>query len=231
VIAAGTLSLPEAVALDDDLVGVVGEPIEGALRQDRIVEERDPLLDGAVAGQHRGPSPMPLQDHFVEVAGLLRVESAQAEVVDDEHVGSEQPPQHLLGGVIGPGLVQHLEEAIGTQEEHVLAGAAGRVSECRSEEGLADADGSQEDHVLLPFDEAETEEVSDAIAIEGDGGVPDEALERLVFIEAGTHQPQAEALVVATLDFVGEHELEEVELREFRLPGVRHPVGQRRQQA
>jgi len=33
------LSLAEALALDDELLGVVGQPIERALRQDRVVED------------------------------------------------------------------------------------------------------------------------------------------------------------------------------------------------
>ena len=60
----------------------MGEPIESALRQDRVVEERDPLLDGAVAGDDgRGP-PMPLEQDLVEVIGLLGSKAPQGEVVD-----------------------------------------------------------------------------------------------------------------------------------------------------
>jgi hypothetical protein len=39
------LPLAIALALEDDLVRVVGQPVEGALGQDGIVEERDPLVD------------------------------------------------------------------------------------------------------------------------------------------------------------------------------------------
>jgi hypothetical protein len=39
----------EARTLHHDLMGPVGEAIEGAVRQDRIIEERDPFLDRAVA--------------------------------------------------------------------------------------------------------------------------------------------------------------------------------------
>ena len=42
-------SLPAVItfALDDDLIGVVGEPVQGALGEDRVIEEGDPLLDAA----------------------------------------------------------------------------------------------------------------------------------------------------------------------------------------
>jgi len=39
----GSLEFSVAFALHDDLVGVVGEAVDGALGQDRILEERDPL--------------------------------------------------------------------------------------------------------------------------------------------------------------------------------------------
>ncbi len=38
---AGPLAFSEALALHHDLVGVVGKPVEGALGEDRVVEERD----------------------------------------------------------------------------------------------------------------------------------------------------------------------------------------------
>ena len=41
-------ALPVAVALDDDLVAGVGEPVEGAVAQDGIVEEPELLIDGPV---------------------------------------------------------------------------------------------------------------------------------------------------------------------------------------
>ena len=50
-------SLPIAVSLDDDLVGGVGEPVEGAVAQDRVAEEPEPLVDAAVGGCDSRPSP------------------------------------------------------------------------------------------------------------------------------------------------------------------------------
>lgn len=43
-----TLPAAVAVALDDDLVGVVSEAVEGTLGEDGIVEQGDPFLDGSV---------------------------------------------------------------------------------------------------------------------------------------------------------------------------------------
>ena len=64
-------------------MGIVREPVERALRQDRIVEERDPLLDCPIGGQDRRGAPVALEDHLVEVARLLGREPAQAGVVDE----------------------------------------------------------------------------------------------------------------------------------------------------
>jgi len=73
-----------ALALHDHLIGIVGEAIEGALGQDGIVEEGDPFLDGPVGGDDGGAPAMTLDDHLVEVAGLLGIEAAESEVIDDE---------------------------------------------------------------------------------------------------------------------------------------------------
>jgi len=97
------------------------------------------------------------EDDLVEITGLLGVETAQAEVVDDEHVGGEQTTQHFLGGVIGTGLVEALEEVIGTQEADLVAGTAGGVAKSAGEEGFADTDGAEEDDVLVTFDKTEGE--------------------------------------------------------------------------
>ncbi len=68
MISSRALPLAEAVSLHDELVGVVCQAIEGALGEDRIVEQRDPLVDGAVAGEEGGGAAVALEDHLVEVA-------------------------------------------------------------------------------------------------------------------------------------------------------------------
>ena len=99
----GALSGAVAVAFHDDLVGVVGEAVEGALGEDGIVEEGDPLVDGPVGSDDGGGPTVALDDDLVEVAGLLGIEPAEPEVVDDEQVGSEEAPEDPLRGVVGAG--------------------------------------------------------------------------------------------------------------------------------
>ena len=189
---AGPLALAVALAFEGDLVGVVGEAIDGALGEDRIIEERDPLVDRPVRGNDRRGATVALEDDFVEVARLLGIEAAQREVVDDEDVGSEEAAEHPLGGVIGAGLVEVLEEVVGAQEEDVAAGAAGGVSQRAGEKRFPDADGAEEDGVLMALEEAETEEVADAIAIKGNGGVPVEAFQVLLLLESGAVESEGE---------------------------------------
>jgi hypothetical protein len=102
---------------------------------------------------------------------------------------------------------------VGAEEEHLVADAAGGVAEGGGEEGLADADGPHEERVLLALDEAEREEVADALAVEADGRIPVEGLEGLLGLEAGAREAQREVALIAARNLVVERELEEVELR------------------
>ena len=106
------------------------------------------------------------------------------EVVNDEQVGRSQAAQHLVGGVIGSGLMERPEHAIGAQEQDLGAGATGGVSQRAGQEGLAHTDGPHEDDVLAPLEEAEPEQIPDAIAVEGDGAIPVEVLEHDFLLEA-----------------------------------------------
>jgi hypothetical protein len=173
---------------------------------------------------------MPFDDKLVEVTRLLGIEPSQAEVIHDQEVGCQKPASNFLGRVVGPGLVEELEEAIGTQEEHGVACAAGRMAQRRRQEGLSHADRPHEDRVLSALEEAEAEQLLHPIAIEGDGCIPVERFEGLLFFEARTGESLVKALVVATIDLVLEQEFEELELTEFRLLRIRDPVGQCDQQ-
>lgn len=204
------------------------EPVDGALGENGVVEERDPLVDGAVTGDDGGGAAVALEDDLVEVAGLLGIEAPQAEVVDDQDVGGEQAAQDLLGRVIGAGLKEALEEVVGAKEAHLVSGTAGGVAESAGEEGFADADGAEEDHVLVAFDEAEGEEIADAVTVEGDRGLPVEAFEGVLLIEARLGEADAEVLVVAPIDLVLQDKLEQVDLGDLLLASVGDAVRERR---
>ena len=155
---AGRLGRAETGAVEDDLVGAMGETVQGAVRQDRIIEQSDPFVDRPVTGEDRGGPPVPLDEDIVEVARLLGGELAQAEVVEDEQVGGQPGPEFSLEGVIGAGLVEGLEQLRHGDEADPVAGAAGAVAEGTGEEGLADADGTAEDDVFLRGEPVEGKE-------------------------------------------------------------------------
>jgi len=61
------LAAAVAVALDDDLIGIVREAIEGALSEDGVVEEGDPFFDAAVGCHDGRGAPVAFDDDLVEV--------------------------------------------------------------------------------------------------------------------------------------------------------------------
>ncbi len=81
---------PVAGALDDDLVAGVGQAVESAVAEDRIVEEAEPFVHGPVAGDDEAGRPVAIEDELVEISGLLWGEPVQTEVVDDEEIGREE---------------------------------------------------------------------------------------------------------------------------------------------
>src|SRR2546428_229047 len=126
---ARALAFPVALALDDDLVGVVRKAVDRRLREVGVVEERDPLVDRSIAREDRRRASMPFEDDLVEVARLSRVEAAEPKVVDDEDVGGQQPPQGLVGRVIGARLEEELKEAACAEGKELDGRAAGGVAE------------------------------------------------------------------------------------------------------
>ena len=64
--------------------------------------------------------------------------------------------------------------------------------------------------VFVTIEESETEQIADAITVEGDRRVPVEPLERALLGEARFVDAELEALVLASIDLVLQHELEEV---------------------
>ena len=85
----------------------------------------------------------------------------------------------------------------------------------------------EEEDVLVAIEEAETEEVTDPVAVEGDGGVPIEVLEGVGLLEAGSVEAGGEVLGLSAIDLVLEGEFEEVQGAERGFGGIGGPVRQR----
>ena len=91
---------PVARAFDDDLVAGVGQAIQSAVAQDGVIEEAQPFVHGPVAGDDEAGRPMPVEDEFVEVGGLLGGQAMETQVIEDEQVGGTGrygPPSCPLG--------------------------------------------------------------------------------------------------------------------------------------
>jgi hypothetical protein len=207
----GSLRASIAGSVHDDLVAVVSETVECALGEDGIIEEGNPLFDGAVGGDDGRSSPVSLNDDLIEVAGLLSIEAAESEVIDDEEFRHEQAAQDSLGGVVGTRLVDGPEQVIAAQEEDAAAGPTGSMPQCARERGFSHADRAEEDHALATVEKAEAEEVTDAVAIEADRDIPIEFFKGLLLVEAGPLGSVGEILSLAPIDFVLEREFEKVE--------------------
>ncbi len=72
-------------------------------------------------------------EHIVAIARLLGGELAQA--VEEEQVRREPAPQFPIEGVIGPGLMERLQEFGDGAAADAVAGEAGTVPEGAGEEG------------------------------------------------------------------------------------------------
>ena len=81
-----------------------------------------------------------IADYPREAADSLEIarlggELAQAEVVEEEQVRREPAPQLPIEGVIGPGLMERLQERADGAAADAVAGAVGTVPEGAGEEG------------------------------------------------------------------------------------------------
>ena len=82
--------LPVAGALDDDLVAGIGQAVQGAVAQDGVVKQSQPLFYRPVAGDNEAGLAVSGDNQLIEVGRLLGGELLQAKVVQDEQVGAEE---------------------------------------------------------------------------------------------------------------------------------------------
>ena len=73
-------SLAVALAVDHDLAAGAGEPVEGAVAEEWIVEQAESLLDGAIGGDCAAGGSVAGDDQFVEVDRLPLVERGPSDV-------------------------------------------------------------------------------------------------------------------------------------------------------
>ena len=99
----GRLTSPVTGALYDDLVAGIGQPVQGAVAEDGVLEESQPFVHGPVAGDDEAGDPVAVEDQFIKVGRLLSREAVQAQVVQDEQVRRQEGPEGALDAVGRPG--------------------------------------------------------------------------------------------------------------------------------
>ena len=63
-------------SLDDDLVSGVGQPVQSAIAEDRIVEQAQPFVHAAIGSDGETRAPVTFDDQLVQVVALLGGETA-----------------------------------------------------------------------------------------------------------------------------------------------------------
>jgi len=206
VVEGGALFGAVGVALVGELVGVVGEAVEGALGEKGVVEEGDPFVDVSVAGDDGAGAFVAFEDEFVEVAALLGGEGLESEVVDDEELGCGVGPERFFGGVVGAAALQVFEEVVGACEVCGDGVVEGVVGDGGGEVGFAGACGALEDDVFVPVEEVEGEEVLGVVRVERDVRVPLVGVHGEGGVEVGALGFEGDVAVVSAFDFVLEDE-------------------------
>ncbi len=215
-----------AFTLHDDLVGVVRQAVQGALSQDRILKERDPLFHSAVAREDRRASPVALDDHLVDVVRLSRIEPPEPEIIDDQEIGCQEPPQGLLLRMVAAGLAEFLEHLVCPDEEHPAPGPASGMPEGGSQEGLSDPDRTKKESVLSPIEEPEAEEITYPVTIEGDLRIPIKPFKGLFLCKAGPLQTQLEIVLIPPVNLILKDQLQEVLGPQLGLLRIGHAIRQ-----
>src|SRR6516225_11342250 len=103
----------------------VRQTIQRGVAKDWIIEESEPFIHAAVAGEGEAAAAVTLDNQFVQVLAVLCTQTAQAEVIHDQQIRREETAERLLESVVHACLGELLEQHVGSAEEHVEASAHG----------------------------------------------------------------------------------------------------------
>ena len=77
---------PIRFSLDDQVVCITGDVIDGALRADRVGKGGEPFVRSAIRGDDDGAGAIALEEKVIEIATLDGVEDVDGEIIEDEQV-------------------------------------------------------------------------------------------------------------------------------------------------
>src|SRR3972149_144530 len=87
------------LALDDEVVAVGGESVDGALCTNGVGESGEPFVGPSIRSEDHRAGTVSFEEELVGVAAFLRVHGIEAEVIDDEKLGSQKLSELLLVGL------------------------------------------------------------------------------------------------------------------------------------
>jgi hypothetical protein len=214
------------VALDDEVVAVGGESVDGALSPNGVGESGEPFVGPTIGSEDHRARAVSFEEELVGVAAFLWVHGIEAEVIDDKKLGSEKLSELLLVGLEEACLLEGLEHAVGASSEYGVTPTTGEMPECVSQEGLADADVADDSDMVMRFDEAERGELGEQSLVEVNLGGSVPVFEAGVLFEPSFLGAKSGGEAIAALRLVGEHEEQEVLVRGFVLTRKKEPFGQ-----
>ena len=92
-------AIPVALPLHHKLIGVVGDAVQGGVRQNGIIKECLPFIHMAIAGNDCRGSRMPLYHDLVEVVRFLARELLKPQIVDDQEI--REALEDVVSSIIG----------------------------------------------------------------------------------------------------------------------------------
>jgi len=95
-------SFTVAGTLDDNLVAGISQTVQGAIAQDRVIKQSQPLFYCPVAGDDKAGLAVPGDNQLIEVSRLLTGELLQPEIVQYKQVRTEEGAEGLLQGMVDP---------------------------------------------------------------------------------------------------------------------------------
>ena len=115
------------------------QPVHGGRGHQRIGEHQRPLVEVAVAGDHRRVALVAIADHLIQILLLVLGQRGETEIVQDQvSYGSDLAQPALVGGIAAAG-VDSVEQHVGAFVGDLVSLATGDVTERLSCVALASA--------------------------------------------------------------------------------------------
>jgi hypothetical protein len=162
----GFLSLPVALALNDQLERGGLEAVDRGLGQQRVGHHGQDLGWFPVGGDDRGGVLVAFHDQLIEVVGLQRIQRMEGQVVEDEQFDPVEFADLFVVGVVQPGGFESFEQFVGAFGVHAVAAADCGVAQSVGEERFPDADWSHDQDVVGVQDEPQRGQLGPQLPVE-----------------------------------------------------------------